>query len=238
VIQVRERISRVDDMRSPRVRTLPLGLSWVEILALTFALIVVAVAVTRYWTALRPEQARLRQLEQQLADQQRDLVLSTPGVPSTTSPSDIAQQALDSLEQFKTNHLKRLQSGEIELLNEVNALAKKSSVQLMSGIDTTRRIPGPVEEEAAAGQKKASKQRKPEEILGVFPALAARFSVSGEYTNLRSFISALESSKQFLLVNTVNITNQEGKTTGRGRRVEAAGGLMLSIEVTAYFRPE
>ena len=236
MMQVRERISQVD-VRSPRVKRLPLGLSWAEMLALAVALIVVAVAVTRYWTALRPEQARLHQLEQQLADQQHDIILSTGGVPSTTSPSDIAQQALDSLEQFKTNHLKRLQSGEIELLNEVNALAKKSSVQLMSGIDTTRKIPGQNEEDAAAGQKKASKQRKPEEILAVFPALAARFSVSGEYTNLRTFISALESSKQFLLVNTVNITNQEGKTTGRGRRVEAAGGLMLSIEMTAYFRP-
>ncbi|HTG18250.1 MAG TPA: GspMb/PilO family protein [Blastocatellia bacterium] len=234
---MRERISQVD-VRSPRIKTLPFGLSWVEILALTVALIVVAVAVTRFWTALRPEQVRLRQLEQQLADQQRDIIQSTPGVPSTTSPGEVAQQALDSLEQFKTNHLKRLQSGEIELLNEVNALAKKSSVQLMSGIDTTRKIPGQIEEDAAAGQKKTSKQRKPEEILGVFPALAARFSVSGEYTNLRSFITALESSKQFLLVNTVNITNQEGRITGRSRRIEAAGGLMLSIEMTAYFRTE
>ena len=236
MIQVRERISRVD-VGSPRVKTLPFGLSWVEILGLTVALIVVAVAVTRYWAALRPEQARLHQLEKQLADQQRDIIQSTDGVSSTTSPSDVAQQALDSLEQFKTGHLKRLQSGEIELLNEVNALAKKSSVQLISGIDTTRRITGQTEEDAAA-QKKASTKRKAEEILEVFPALAARFSVSGEYANLRTFITALESSKQFLLVNTVNITNQEGKTTGRGRRVEAAGGLMLSIEMTAYFRPE
>ena len=237
MIQVRERISRVD-VRSPRVKSLPFGLSWVEILSLTVAVIVVAVAVTRYWTALRPEQVRLHQLEQQLADQQRDLVLNSGGVTTTTSPGDVAQQTLDSLDQFKTNHLKRLQSGEIELLNEVNALAKKSSVQLMSGIDTTRKLPGQIEGDADAGQKKASKQRKPEEILGVFPALAARFSVSGEYTNLRSFISALEGSKQFLLVNTVNITNQEGRITGRSRRIEAAGGLMLSIEMIAYFRPE
>ena len=236
MIQVRERISRVD-LRSPRVKTLPFGVSWVEILALTVAVIVVAVAVTRYWMALRPQQARLHQLEQQLADQQHDIIQGSGGVQSTTSPSDVAQQALDSLEQFKTNHLKRLQSGEIELLNEVNALAKKSSIQLMSGIDTTRKIPGQIEEDAAPGQKKALKQRKPEEILGVFPALAARFSVSGEYTNLRTFISALENSKQFLLVNTVNITNQEGRIAGRSRRIEAAGGLMLSIEMTAYFRP-
>ena len=237
MIQVRERISRVD-LRSPRIKTLPFGLSWVEILSLTVAVIVVAVAVTRYWTALRPEQVRLHQLEQQLADQQRDLVLNSGGVTTTTSPGDVAQQAVDSLDQFKTNHLKRLQSGEIELLNEVNALAKKSSVQLMSGIDTTRKLTGQTEGDADAGQKKAARQRKPEEILGVFPALAARFSVSGEYTNLRSFISALEGSKQFLLVNTVNITNQEGRITGRSKRIEAAGGLMLSIEMIAYFRPE
>jgi hypothetical protein len=237
VIQVRERISRVN-VRSPSVKSLPFGLSWVEILSLTVAVIVVAVAVTRYWTALRPAQVRLHQLEQQLADQQRDLVLNSGGVTTTTSPGDVAQQTLDSLDQFKTNHLKRLQSGEIDLFNEVNALAKKSSVQLMSGIDTTRKLPGQSEGDAESGQKKTSKQRKPEEILGVFPALAARFSVSGEYTNLRSFISALEGSKQFLLVNTVNITNQEGRITGRSRRNEAAGGLMLSIEMIAYFRRE
>ena len=115
-------------------------------------------------------------------------------------------------------------------------MAKKNGVQLTSGIDTTPKIPEQTEQDTA-GAKKAQKQRKPEEILNVFPALAARLSVAGEYTNLRSFISELESSKQFLVVKTISIINQEGRITGRSRRNEAAGGLVLSIEMTAYFHP-
>ena len=234
-MQVRERVSRLD-VGAPRIKTLPFGLTGVEIVAAFITLAFVAIAVTYYWTSLRPEQARFRQLERQLADQQRDLVPVTPGVSSTVSPSDAARDALESLERFKTGRLRPMRSGEIELLKDLNALAKKNSVQLTSGINTTARIPGQTEEETSA--KKAQKQRKPEEILNVFPALAARFSVAGEYTNLRSFISDLESSKHFLVVKTVSIISQEGKTTGRNRRAEAAGGLVLSIEMTAYFRPQ
>lgn len=235
MMQVRERVSRLD-VGAPRIKTLPFGLTGVEIVAAFITLAFLAIAFTYYWTSLRPEQARLRQLERQLADQQRDLVPITPGVASTVSPSDAARDALESLERFKTGHLKAMRSGEIQLLRDLNAMAKKNGVQLTSGIDTTPRMPGQTEEDTS-GAKKTPKQRKPEEILNVFPTLAARLSVAGEYTNLRSFISELESSKQFLVVKTISIINQEGKTTGRNRRNEAAGGLVLSIEMTAYFHP-
>lgn len=235
MMQVRERVSRLD-VGAPRTKTLPFNLTGVEIVAAFITVACVAIALTYYWTSLRPEQARLRQLEQQLADQQRDLGPLTAGVASTVSPSDAARDALESLERFKTVHLKPLRSGEIDLLKDLNALAKKNSVQLISGIDTTSKLPEETEEDTS-GAKKTQKQRKPEEILNVFPALAARFSVAGEYANLRSFISELESSKQFLVVKTVSIISQEGKTTGRNRRAEAVGGLVLSIEMTAYFHP-
>jgi Tfp pilus assembly protein PilO len=221
---------------APRIKTLPFGLTGVEIVAAFITLACVAIALTYYWTSLRPEQARLRQLERQLEEQQRDLVPITPGVASTVSPSDAARDALESLERFKTVHLRAMRSGEIQLLRDLNAMAKKNGVQLTSGIDTTPRMPGQIEEDTS-GAKKTQKQRKPEEILNMFPTLAARLSVAGEYTNLRSFISELESSKQFLVVKTISIINQEGKTTGRNRRSEATGGLVLSIEMTAYFHP-
>ena len=234
MIQVRERTSRID-VGAPRVKTLPLGLSWVEIAALVIAVAVFVFALSRYWTSLRPEQTRLHQLEQQQADQQRELVPITVGPVSTASPNDIARDALESLERFKTAHLKPMRSGEIELLRDLNALAKRAGVQLTSGIDTTARMPGQVEEDAQG--KRPTKAKKQEDVLNVFPALGTRLSVAGEYANLRKFISELESSKQFLVVKTISIINQEGKTTGRRGRVEAAGGLVLSIEMTAYFRP-
>lgn len=233
MMQVRERLSR-PDVGSPRVKTLPFGLTGVEIVAAFVAVACLAIAFTYYWTSLRTEQTRLRQVEQLLANQQRDIDPSAGAALSTESPSDIARVALESLEQFKTGHLKPRRSGEIDLLNELNALAKKTGVQLTSGIDTTSRMPGQAEEEATT-ESKATKIRKPDEMLKAFPELEARFSVAGEYSNLRSFISALESSKQLIVLKTVSITSQEGKTTGR-RGQASPGGLVLSIEMTAYFR--
>lgn len=234
-MQVRERVSRFD-VGAPRVRSLPFGLKAAEIVAGFIVIAFVAITVTYYWTSLRPEQERLSQLERLLAEQQRDLVPVGALEQSTASPADAAKDALESLERFKTGHLKGIRSGEIQLLNDLNALAKKSSVQLTSGIDTTTRLPGQSEEDTSGG-KKSQRQKKPDEILSVFPALATRFSVAGDYANLRSFISALESSKQFLVVKNIAIISQEGKTTGRNRRNEATGGLVLSIEMIAYFHP-
>lgn len=237
MIQVRERLSRID-VGSPRVKTLPFGLTGLELVAAFIAAAFLAIAVTYYWTSLRREQAHLRQVEQQFVDQQRDIDPSTGGAPSTASPSDVAREALDSLERFKTGHLKPRRSGEIDLLNELNALAKKSGVQLTSGIDTTSKTPGQAEEDATT-EKKAAKIRKQEEIVNAFPELDARFSVAGEYANLRSFISALEGSRQLIVVKTIGITSQEGKAPGRGQRGQAAAsGLVLSIEMTAYFRTQ
>lgn len=235
MMQVRERLSRLD-VGSSRAKTLPFGLTGVEIVATFIAVAFLAIAATYYWTTLRTEQSRLRQVEQQLADQQRDIDPSTGEAPGTVSPSDLARDALESLERFKTGHLKARRSGEIELLNGLNALAKKTGVQLATGIDTTSRVPGQAEEETTT-ESKATKVRKPEEILNAFPALEARFTVAGEYPNLRSFISALESGRQLIVVRTIGITSQEGGAAGRGSR-GPAGSLVLSIEMTAYFRPQ
>jgi hypothetical protein len=228
-------VSRLD-VGASRAKRLPFGLTSIEIVAAFVAVALLAIVVTRYWTALRPEQERLRQLEQQLADQQRELGPITLGsAPSTASPGDVARDALETLERFKTGYLRPMRSGEIELLKDLNALAKKNSVGLTSGIDTTPRMQGQTEEDTSPG-KKAPKIRKQAELLNAFPALAVRFSVAGEYPNLRAFISELESSKQFLVVKTVGLVSQEGKTTGRRR--DLLGGPVLSIEMTAYFRPQ
>lgn len=236
-MQVRERLSRLD-VGSSRVKTLPFGVTGVEIVAAFIAVACLAIAMTFYWTSLRTEQARLRQVEQQLADQQRDIDPATGGALSTALASDAAREALESLERFKTGHLKPRRSGEIDLLNELNGLAKKTGVQLASGIDTTSKMPGQAEEDTTT-ETKATKIRKQEEILKAFPELEASFSVAGEYANLRSFISALEGSKQLIVVNTIGITSQEGQAAGRGSRAQAtAGGLVLSIEMTAYFRTQ
>src|SRR5207253_11177898 len=119
--QVEERVSRVT-VRRKRGR-LPLGLSGAEIGAAIVALLVFLLAVFYYFTALSPEQARLRAQEQELQRLNDELaqIQTTAGGPRGPNIKD----ALASLQTFKSDILRPLATGRIALINEVNALAKK-----------------------------------------------------------------------------------------------------------------
>jgi hypothetical protein len=68
-----------------------------------------------------------------------------------------------------------------------------------------------------------------------------RTTVFGPYKSLRGFLAELERNKQFLVIDSVGLVNQEIKaTTGRGRGQAAesgVSGIALTLEVWAYFRP-
>jgi hypothetical protein len=228
--QVRERVSRVAVRPSAR-SALPFGLSSKEIVAAALALLFFAVVVVYYFTSLRPEQSRLRLLEQRLREQEV-IVSSDPG-GGATAPVDTGKQALSTLEAFKTERLRPLSPGRIALQNELNALVKKNGLQLTSSIESH------VDAVKGDGDLSATRRRKLEDMLGVFPRQSIHFTVFGQYPNLRVFLSDLEHNKQFIVIKSINFTTQEDKSEGGGGRRQraAASGIMLSVELTVYFQP-
>jgi hypothetical protein len=239
--QVRERVSRTG-VRSVRVNRLPLGLSVGETIAAFLALALLVSAVTYYFSSLRPEQDRLLKLELELQEQQKNIVAGQSPNGPQTPVVDSAKEALESLEGFKNAHLKPFSSGRIDLIKEINALAKKNSVALTSGIDMGSNL-GESGSEAdsagAAGKKNTSKRKKGDEILNAIPSVSFRFSAFGQYSNLRSFINELEREKQFLVISSINLANQEARASSSSRRSrgDGAAGIVLTIEMSAYFQP-
>jgi hypothetical protein len=229
--QVRERIS-LSNLRASRASRLPLGLSIGELIAALLALAALVFAVVYYFTALRPEQARLRTLEDELARQGRELVATVPPDSPGTNTADKVREALESLATFKNRYLRPLSSGRIALINEINALARKHNVQLTSGIDM------PVEKGATGNDKDSSKRKKKsEDFLSVYPRMNMHFTAFGQYDTLRKFIDDLENSQQFLVIHLVSLTMQEDKSSSkRGRSV--GSGLAMAVDVAAYFRPQ
>lgn len=233
--RVSEQVSRVTVRRKGARR--PLGLSGPEIGAAIVALLAFVMAVYYYFTALSPEQARLRAQEQTLQRLNAELATTTGTTDGPKGPN--VKDALASLQAFKTEYLRPLGSGRIALLNEVNALAKKQGVTLTSGIDM------PLQKGAAKDDEADNKRKKrTEEVLNAFPRLDIHFVVFGQYANLRAFVNELEHNKQFLVLKTVSFQMQEDKgggggEGGGGRRVRAGlgSGLALSIEASAYFQP-
>jgi len=233
-------VSRIE-ARSTRVSRIPLGLNAGEAIAALLAIVLLVLLVVAYFTSLRPQQERLRALETELAEQQRSILGgSTPSGGDQPSPSDQARDAIESLETFKTGHLKHFSSGRIDLIKEINALAKKNNVALTSGIDMTANVVESGDANKSNGKtdkKGASTRKKTDEVLNAFPSVNFRFTVFGQYTNLRTFINEIEREKQFLVINAINLTNQEAKISSRRSRGEGMSGIMLTIEMSAYFQP-
>jgi hypothetical protein len=226
--QVRERVSQVEVRRS-RAARLPFGLSAGEIVSAGLVTILFLVVIFYYFTSLGPEKQRLEQLERQDAAQRAEIVGGASG-SGTVSKGDTLKEALDSLESFKAARLKPNTQGEIALYKEINALAAKQGVKLASGIEMRREA---VKEET---DQKALKDN-PKAALAIFPQTLIRFTVGGQYQNLRNFINELEHTKQFVIINAINLINVEEQEGGRGSRGVQVSGIALSIEMTAYFQP-
>ena len=124
------------EARPVGVARIPFGLSLGETIALLIAAALLVIVVAQYFSSLKPEQDRLRALEAELDAQQRSIIANTKP-PGKAEPNfvDEAKVALESLETFSGSHLKPFSSGRITLIKEINALAKKNSVTLTSGID-------------------------------------------------------------------------------------------------------
>ncbi|HEX8087836.1 MAG TPA: GspMb/PilO family protein [Blastocatellia bacterium] len=227
--QVRERVPRVEARSTTRFAR-PFELSSKEIVAAALALLFFVVVIVYYFTSLRPEQARLRQLEQRLREQDV-MVNSSPASGDTPAPVNTGKDALSSLESFITGRLKPLSPGRIALQNELNALIKKNGLQLTSSIETH------VDTIKDEGERAAGRRVKQEDMLNVFPRQSIHFVVFGQYPNLRAFLSDLEHNKQFLVIKSINFTTQENVGEGGGRQRAAASGIMLSVDLTAYFQP-
>ncbi len=238
--QVRERVPR-SEVRQVGVAKIPFGLNLGEAIAVLLAAAVLVLSVAQYFSSLKPEQDRLRAIQAELDAQQRTIIANaTPsGAPPLTA-EDQAAKALDSLETFKGRHLKPFSSGRIDLIKEINALAKKNSVTLTSGIDMGA-TGGEADAEGnqTSDSKSPSKRKKADELLNVFPSVSFRFTVFGQYSNVKTFINEVEREKQFVVINSVNFTNQEARTASRRSRGGEGGasGIMLTIEMSAYFQP-
>jgi hypothetical protein len=233
--RVRERVTRTE-VRKIRAVSLPFGLRAGELIAAVLGLILIIWVTAYYFTSLRPQQDQLLVLENQLAEQQRNLVNAGPtnATPGKT-PEDQAKETVDSLETFKGSHLRPFSSGRIDLIKEINALAKKNSVTLTSGIDMGGAAS--ITDSDKTADKTSSQRNKADEIFNAFPNVSFHFTVFGQYSNLRTFINQLEHEKHFLVVKSINLSNQEARASSRRARSEAVSGIMLTIEMSAYFQP-
>jgi hypothetical protein len=233
VTQVKDQT--ISAQRLPDTPSKPFGLSYPELISAVVVLIFLIFVLTYYFTTLGPAQAEVNNLQRQLeALKKTEIELMANANKRVEEQTDLGKAALDSLETFKSSRLRALAVGRIALINDINALAKKHSVQLTSGIGMDLDSA----DEKPEADKKGADKKKDIKLLGVFPNLKTRFTVSGDYAKLRTFISELEANKQFLTIDSLNLIAIKQGDGERSRRRAGPSGIGLSIEMTAFFYPQ
>ncbi len=206
----------------PRDSRSPLGLFGLpELAALAAALILLLAAVGSYLFVMRPQQVRAQELTVERATLERQL----PGLRSSMTQNQDTQtsvrEILDSLQNFETEHLGQGANGSTNVIEELNGLIRKNSLRISGGLAFTQleeTVPGTEKkrqqqprEPGASGATSASRT-----VQSVFPGIGITLTVEGTYPNLRHFIKNVEASRQFIVIDAVeleSITDNGGSTS-------------------------
>jgi hypothetical protein len=191
---------RLDQLkRSPSLS--PLGIP--EMVALTCAALVVVITLVAYFYFLVPAQSRRNStqtnrdlLQAQLRNAQGKL---GQGIDTQTSVDKIRA----SLEDFEGNWLASPGSGRMTLYKELNNLIRSNGLRNTAGPSYTPLPPigtktGPQPSATASQQTNAKWQT-------VYPGIAVSVTVEGPYQNVRHFVRDIETSREFLIINAVEL---------------------------------
>lgn len=220
---VTERVSGLR-VRGVRPSRLPFGLTRGELASAVLVMLFLAFVLFYYFNTLQPEEAKLQKARADLRAQEDR---GQPQAQAQEAPVDTNKQALETLEAFKSGYLKPFTPGRTLLHKEINEIATRNSLTLVGDIKMEPEDGTLCGDRGKPGQEQVTKG-------AVFCQLNVSFGVSGSYANLRAFISQLEKSKHFLVLNSIGLVNQQADESGGGGRA-GAKGIVLTIDMAAYY---
>jgi Tfp pilus assembly protein PilO len=204
-----------------------------EVAALAGSCFVLALVLLSYLYFLVPARSRLASLNADLKQTQANLQTLGTAFNKDQNAKQIVDRAATSLNKFETEHLMRVDQGRMDLYEELNQLIVKNGVRNTSGPTYTSLDP--------AGTKSTSGKTVITKWQSFYPGIAVMVTVEGEYQNVRHFIRDVERSKQFVVINEVELQ----RATQNSAPVSAEGGagsgtrgslVTLQLNMATYFQ--
>lgn len=199
-------------------------LSLVEILALVLALVFVGTVVFYYFSKVQPLSSQLSVLQSREAEIRNQINKVNNDEKKRNEQAANAEGILASLRNFDV-YLKQDERGMTEIINEIDSLGKKHGV--LTG-DSSYRVAEaePLAETLAAETGQPAQQKRDDEDRKIYPSLGIDTNIIGEYPNLRRFLTDLERSRQFLVINAVNF---QGESDAVRRASQKSGSQKLQL---------
>jgi len=206
-----------------------------ELIGLAGSLLILLLVVVSYLYFLLPANSRLVALQAQrslLQSQLRDLQNVVQRGESTEAS---VQKINQSLDEFENEHLLGPDRGRMGLYDSLNVLIRKNGVRNTSG-PTYTTLESSTVKTSSTGSRSANTKWQ-----SVYPGIAISVTVEGQYQNLRRFIRDLETDKQFIIINSVELersteTNNLLPVEGEPATAMRIPPVSLRLEMTTYFQ--
>ena len=167
-----------------------------EIVALSISCFILLLVLFSYLYFLLPARSRLQAARTDKTQLQANLEKSKSIVSHDQSVQQTRDKLAESLQHFETVGLVDATRGRMDLYEDLNRLIIKNGLRNTSGPNYAALDP--------AGSKTPGKTTNTK-WQSVYPGMAVDLTVEGSYQNIRRFISELENSRQFVIINQVEL---------------------------------
>ena len=210
-----------------------------EVIALAGSCFVLALVLLSYLYFLVPARSRLASLNADRKQVETNLQTLGGVVKKDTDTKLTVDKIAESLNRFETEHLLRADQGRMDLYEELNQLIIKNGLKNTSGPSYTPLDP--------AGTKSTGKNVTTK-WQSFYPGIAVMVTVEGQYQDVRRFIRDVERSKQFVVINEVELQRATQNSTpvsveeGAAAPAPAAGSgtrgslVSLQLNMATYFQ--
>jgi cell division protein FtsB len=183
--------------------------------------------------AISARQRQIQEMRARIAD------LNTRQKKALDQASN-AEKILESLRGFETR-LTPGESGMTQIINEIDALS--ATHKMITSDSNYRREDAdePKLDENGNPKLQPGRNKAPK----IYPNFSIETTVVGDYPNLRGFLSDLERSKQFLIVNSLSFQGGDDRVLRQlekgGKKLDLSGPeavpVSLKIELNTYYQP-
>lgn len=203
-----------------------------EIVALAGSCLILLLVLFSYLYFMIPARSRVASLTAERAQLQTNLKKTQEIFNQEEDTQKKVQRLTSSLSDFETVGLQRAEQGRMELYDQLNQLMMKNGLRNTSGPTYTPLDP--------TGARQTPGKSTNTKWQTAYPGIAVAVTVEGQYQNIRHFIRDIERSRQFVIINEVELqraTQSDGATTPSESGTGTRGSLVsLQLSMATYFQ--
>ena len=211
-----------------------------EILGLAGGALMLLLVIVGYFYFLLPAKSRVASLLLDRDRLQKQLRFTREDADRGLDTKATVLKITESLSKFEANGLVERNEGRMILYEELNQLIRKNGLRNTSGPTYTALEPlgSKNQEQATAGGAKSAAAK----WQSIYPGIAVNVTIEGQYQNLRHFVRDIESSKQFIIINAVELeraTESNAPPTAESSPLKSGSGgalVSLRLDMATYFQ--